>query len=174
MNERKTLRLPGYDYGQNGCYFVTICTQSRKRRFALPISVGAAPCGRPDAASAMAEKWLLKIESKFPGVFVDKYVIMPNHIHFILHLEMCGEGGHMGPPLPKIVDWYKTMTTNEYIRMVRKGDVPPFEGKLWQRSFYDHVIRGDEDYLRVWEYIASNPAKWREDEYYAGEPIPEQ
>lgn len=168
MKERKIIRLPSYDYGQNGCYFVTVCTQDKVWHFGLPSSVGAAPCGRPNVVAELAERWLFKIEEKYPEVKIDKYVIMPNHIHVIFCIEKAETGGHMGPPLPKIMDWYKTMTTNEYIRMVRQGKLPPFRGKLWQRSYYDHVIRNYDDYLRVWNYIESNPARWAEDEYYCG------
>ena len=131
----------------------------------LPV-VGAAPCGRPNAATEMAEHWLLKLEEKFPCVAIDKYVIMPNHIHVMISIG--AQGGHIGPPLPKVVDWYKTMTTNEYIRLVRSGCATPFEGRLWQRSYYDHIIRSYDDYLKIWHYIDSNPAKWQEDEYYDG------
>ena len=169
MRERKRTRLPEYDYGQNGCYFVTLCTQGRAWRFGLPLPVGAAPCGRPNSAAEMAERWLWKLEEKYPNVTIDKHVVMPNHIHALISIENGGQGGHAGPPLPKIIDWYKTMTTNEYIRLVRQGDAPPFQGKLWQRSYFDHVVRTYDDYLRVWSYIDNNPAKWREDDYYTEE-----
>lgn len=56
--------------------------------------------------------------------------------------------------------FFKTMTTNEYIREVKKGNLPPFQQKLWQKSFYDHVIRNEQDYLETWEYIVNNPTKW--------------
>lgn len=69
------------------------------------------------------------------------------------------------PPLPEIMGWYKTMTTNEYVRLVRQGALPPFYGKLWQRAYYDHILRNDDDCLRVWNCIDTNPARWAEDEY---------
>jgi len=58
------------------------------------------------------------------------------------------------------------MTTNEYIRGVKNGLYEPFEKRIWQRSYYDHIIRNGEDYLRIWKYIDENPLKWAEDEYY--------
>ena len=79
-------------------------------------------------------------------------------------------GGHAGPPLPEIVDWYKTMTTNAYIRAVKEGLLLPFEKRIWQRGYYEHMIRNDQDYLDVWQYIHQNPARWAEDEYYAERP----
>jgi len=75
----------------------------------------------------------------------------------------------MWPPLQEIMDWYKTMTTNEYIRTVKTGKLPPFSTRVWQRGFYEHVIRNDRDYLEIWNYIDQNPARWAEDEYYGEE-----
>ena len=168
MKERKKIRLPEYDYGQNGCYFVTVCTQDKAWYFGRPNDVGAAPCGRPDPAAELAERWLLKIEDKYPGVKIDKYVVMPNHIHAMIRIGNSEAGGHAGPPLPQIMDWYKTMTTNQYMRLVRRGQLPPFRKKLWQRSYHDHIIRDENDFLLHWNYIESNPARWAEDQYYCG------
>lgn len=163
MEKRKPLRLKNWDYSAPGYYFVTICTQNKVRLF----SVGAAPCGRPDLARDLAERWLNKLPEKFPGILLDKYVVMPNHIHLILRIMPPEEvGGHMGPPLQRVVEWYKTMSTNEWLRMVKEGKLPPFNKHLWQRSYYDHIIRNEADYLRIWQYIDTNPAKWREDCYY--------
>ncbi len=108
---------------------------------------------------------------KFPGVHVDKYVIMPNHIHVIFRLPggNQGEGGHMGPPLPKVVAWYKSMTTNDFLRKIKEGKMPPFEQRFWQRSYHDHIIRDETDYWIRYRYIETNPARWRDDEYY---PLP--
>ncbi len=92
---------------------------------------------------------------------------MPNHIHILLRINQ-GEpaGGHMGPPLQGMMDWYKTMTTNAYIRAVKAGVLPSYEKHVWQRGYYDYVVRGEKDYLEIWKYIDDNPARWREDKYY--------
>ena len=82
------------------------------------------------------------------------------------------QGGHMGLwdspeeglSLQEIIQWFKTMTTNEYIKEVKSRNFPPFEKRIWQRSFYDHIIRDDEDMNRIREYIRDNPAKWTLDE----------
>ena len=74
-------------------------------------------------------------------------------------------GGHMGPPLQEVVGWYKAMTTNQYIQSVKAGELPPFEKRLWQRGYYDHIIRDDNDFLACWTYIDQNPVRWAEDEY---------
>lgn len=85
--------------------------------------------------------------------------------------EQKGKGAHTGAPLPRpnaplsqIVQWFKTMTTNEYIRGVKQFHWQPFPGKLWQRNYYEHIIRDEEDYERIFNYIASNPSHWAEDE----------
>lgn len=166
LSERKSIRLRGYDYSNPGAYFVTVCTQ--KRQCLFPFAVGAAPCGRPNPAREIAEEWLEKLTDKYPGVLLEKYVVMPNHIHLLLRFVSWEEaGGHMGPPLQEVLDWYKTMTTNAYIRAVKSGRLPCFQGRIWQRGYYEHVIRNERDYLEIWRYIDQNPARWNEDEYYA-------
>ena len=169
LPKRKHIRLPGYDYSQNGAYFVTICTRHRQHLFPF-MNVGAAPCGRPNPACEIAEKWMEKLSDRFPGVRVDKYAILPNHVHMLIGLQSDDlAGGQMGPPLQEIIAWYKTMTTNEYIRAVKTGDLPAFQEKIWQRGYYEHVVRNEQDYLDIWQYIDQNPARWAEDEYYREE-----
>lgn len=163
---RKRVRLKEYDYSSPGAYFITICTQGRQCLFPFP--VGAAPCGRPNPAREIAEEWLEKLPGKYPGVCLEKYVVMPNHVHLILRIASPQEtGGHVGPPLQEMLDWYKTMTTNAYIRAVKSGILPPFARRVWQRGYYEHIIRNERDYLEIWQYIDQNPARWGEDEYYA-------
>jgi putative transposase len=77
-------------------------------------------------------------------------------------------GGHVGPPLPTIVQWFKTMTTNEYIRGVKQSGWVPFKGKLWQRNYYEHIIRNDQEYERIAKYIECNPLNWEQDNEYLG------
>lgn len=180
--QRKPLRLPDYNYGTNGYYFVTICTQKKHYLFAMQRyasmetnpcvpqpSVGWDPCVPPQRATNIAEKWIQRISNKFPNCHIDKYVIMPNHIHMIVVINRAV--GHVGPTLPDIIQWYKTMVTNEYIRDVKAGYLPPFDKKIWQRSYYDHVIRNESDYLTIWQYVDTNPIKWKTDEFYTTEEI---
>ena len=154
MPRRKPNRLKRYDYGQTGCYFVTVCTHDRAQLFALETSsdAGSAPQNRAIHAR------IAEIPDKFGGVTVEKYVIMPDHVHMIVTIS----GMSAANVLPEIMRFFKTATTNDYIRAVRAGQAPPFDGRLWQRSYYDHVIRGREDHDEIWEYIENNPAKWLE------------
>lgn len=143
--DRKRMRLKDFDYASEGAYFVTLCLQNK-----LPLFENC-------QAKEMVEKWVVELEYKYDNVTVDCYVVMEDHVHMILFIT---EGN--GISLSEIMKWFKTMTTNEYIRGVRDGVYEPFEKKLWQRSFYDHIIRNDEDLNEKREYTMNNPAKKRE------------
>lgn len=84
------------------------------------------------------------------------------------HME--DRGAHVGAPLPEVVQWFKTMTTNEYIRGVKQLGWAAFDGKLWQRNYYEHVIRNDDDYNRIHNYIENNPANWTIDDENTAKP----
>ncbi len=77
--------------------------------------------------------------------------------------QHAGSPQHTGSPLHRVVQWFKTMTTNGYIRGVKQNGWLPFSGKLWQRNYYEHIIRNDDEMNRIWEYIKTNPARWAED-----------
>lgn len=173
---RKRIRLEYHDYSQDSAYFVTVCTHDRQQLFGMgeAVFVGAHPCVRPPTgaealtpAGKMVEKWLYKLESKYPDHYIDCYVIMPDHVHFII--VRCGTaGGHMGPPLPNVLQWFKTQTTNDYIRGVKEDTFPPFTEKVWQRSFYEHIIKDPQDMQEIRRYIYENPLKRaaeKEEEY---------
>lgn len=110
----------------------------------------------------MIQEKMFSLEERFPEVTIDYYCIMPNHIHFVL----IKEGAHMGAPLHEIIKWFKTQTTNEYIKMVKQNLLPPFNKHVWQRNYFEHVIRGEKDLLEIRRYIENNPAKWFFDKYY--------
>ena len=165
---RKRIRLPASAY-EAGWFFVTICTEKREKLLSqVRPFVGADDSVRPCAAfetreliltpmGEMVKECLELLADEDMGVMVDRYVIMPNHIHAIFYLD--GEkGGQSRPPLQRLVQRFKSVTTRRSWKMGRST--------LWQRSFYDRVLRGEEEYLRVCEYITNNPARWTEDEYY--------
>ena len=153
LPQRKRLRLPEYDYGQAGYYFVTICTYQRQELFAS--IVGAHLCVRPPSGDSLLITWLHELERKYPGVLVDCWAVMPDHLHVILAIT----GAHTGAPLPEMIKWYKTQTTNTYIQQVKEGKLPPFQKHIWQRGYYDHVIRNDTDLSDTRQYILNNPLK---------------
>ncbi len=152
---RKCIRLPQYDYAANGAYFVTVCTKDKRK--ILSDIVGAGLCARPQIQLSQigeqVQKAIIYIVQKNYNVFVDTYVIMPNHIHLLLRFDRM-TGGHGDPPLHKVIGELKSYTTHLY------------GAPLWQRSFYDHVIRGEQDYQEIQRYIEDNPLKWHLDRFF--------
>ena len=156
MEKRKALRLPEYCYNRNGAYFITICT--KKRRQCLSRIVGADAYIGPHA---VLTKWGDVVERyihTIPGI--DTYVIMPSRCRVVGGMELGGGPVWSSPPTQSVSDRIRSFKT-----LVSKQ----IGHSIWQRSFYDHVIRNEEDYLHIWQYIDRNPAKWAEDEYYYAE-----
>jgi REP element-mobilizing transposase RayT len=168
---RKPNRLQEYDYGQNGMYFVTICVKDRAELLGTieparpPSGVGATVPGRPPSSARAApycelselggyvDDAIMYYNARNGGIFFDKYVIMPNHIHTIIVIRSrAGDRGRS--PLQCIVRNLKSYVTKKI------GFSP------WQRSFHDHIIRDEQDYNRISEYIKSNPANWEQDQFY--------
>ena len=177
-HRRRSIRLQGYDYFQAGAYFVTICTQNGECLFWDATGEEA----QPGAAGKMIQTVWDAMPAYYPGVDVDKFVVMPNHIHGIIIVgadpcacpapRACPELGQpqgVAPTrykrlsLPDVVHRFKSMTTKRYADGVKQLGWPPFQGKLWQRNYWEHVIRDEADYLRICEYIQNNPAKWAQD-----------
>ena len=168
LPKRKHPRLKGYNYSQNGYYFVTMCAVHRRCVFGTIQSVGRglAPAAQDDnrivlsARGEIAKQQLAALEQRYDFVRVDRYVIMSNHIHMILVLE--GKAGASPrPTLPDILCAYKSLTTRACNAVLNT----PGE-KIFQTSFYEKVIRNDEGYLQACQYISENPRKWKNDEYY--------
>lgn len=205
MNEprrKPTLRLPEYDYATTGSYFVTITVWNQACLFGR-IDQGALDLSVP---GLMVESWWGNIERRFPTTMLGPYVVMPNHLHGVIHLGAIAEpnainneeGDHAGSPvrrsaapqdfvraarrgrptyedgasiegppsLSTVVGWFKTMTTNDYIRGVREFGFPPFDRRLWHRTYYDHIVRNSTDLARIERYIEDNPARWAMDEFF--------
>jgi len=158
---RRAMRLEGYDYAEIGGYFITICTQDRLHLFGRVTEEGV----ELTDAGGMVERWWHEIPNGFPSACLDEFVIMPDHFHGIVLLlppNPVDDGPDRAPctPLSELVRWFKTMTTNEYIREVKCSGWPRFPGRLWQRNYYDHVIRDNDELNGCREYIRQNPAKW--------------
>ncbi len=162
FKNRRSPRHIEFDYSQPGAYFITICT---KKRICLFGEIQDDTMIL-NAAGIMVERWLLKIPSKFPVFQKDAHIIMPNHLHCVLfnipevNTPQLDQIIETNPSLSDVIQWFKTMTTNEYIRGVRDLQWYPFHRQLWQRSFYDHVIRNEEELAGVRTYIFQNPLKW--------------
>lgn len=120
-------------------------------------------------AGKMIEKWYYKLPEKFPHVKCHEMVVMPNHFHCIIQIAGSVRADmRVGPDrasLPTIMQWFKTMSTNEYIRGVKLYNWKPFYKKIWQRNYYEHIIRDKQSYLNITNYIYNNPAKWKFDRF---------
>ena len=144
--KRKSPRISYYDYSLPNYYFITICTHNKKCIFGKPNQLN--DCGE------IARKSMEQISDIYPQVRVDKYTVMPNHVHAIIVLS-----GDMAVGIPHIIGQYK-MSVTKHIRSMYPDMM------VWQRSFHDHIIRNQKSYERIWEYIHNNPAKWEEDCFY--------
>jgi len=169
-HHRHSMRLLGYDYAQVGAYFVTSVTKDRVCLFGEIVDGEM----RLNDGGRMIEQWWFELNRKFSTVETDEFVVMPNHFHGIvviagvsvgadLRVGPNSEGAHVGAPLPTIIQWFKTMTTNEYMRGVKTRSWTPFAGRLWQRNYYEHIVRGENELTRIREYIANNPPQWEMD-----------
>ncbi len=157
LAKRKPTRLKGYDYSRNGAYFITICTKDRKQLLSK-IIVGddahIVPQNNLTKYGILCDKYINNINSKYENVTVDKYIIMPNHIHLIIFLHGTMRASSPTKNLESIVRSFKTMVTKEI-------------GKsIWQRSYHDHIIRDKNDYQKIWEYIDTNVLRWEKDCFY--------
>lgn len=162
LPKRRRNRLKNYDYSRNGVYFVTICTEGRRKTLCEIIGDGSPV---PKEPGRIAEEMIRKIPEKYPFVSVDTYIVMPNHIHLLLAIN--GTGGTVDPSPPlsptmgTVVGWYKYQVT----KLVNEAAGTPAT-RFFQRSFHDHVVRGERDNLKIWEYIENNPGRWLEDCFY--------
>lgn len=147
---RKNIRLSGYDYSRAGAYFVTICTTER-----APIFWKDFLCPELSPSGMIASEEVRALEERFLPVRIEKYVIMPDHVHILLTLRRQGQSPCL--TLGSVMGAYKSITTK---RINRETGAPG--EKIWQFRYYEHIVRGEEDFLAMWRYIEENPAHWIE------------
>ena len=142
---RKKKRLQSYDYSTSNYYFVTICTHEKQCIFGN--------INEKNDFGRIVEKSIEEIQVHFPDAIVDKFVVMPNHIHFIFYLQ----GGKSS--LEHVVGSFKSYVTKQ-IHAIDPHCL------VWQKSFHDHIIRDEKSYQNIWLYIESNPMNWEKDCFY--------
>lgn len=159
--KRKHHKLKDYDYSLPGYYFVTICVDNCKHILSQ-VGQGLAPAEAVTILTdigVIAEEQLFDIEKRFSYTRIDKYVIMPDHLHFIIELTgdpvQCYETDR--PDLYEIIGAYKSLTTRICNRRFNTSGV-----KLFQTSFYESVIRSEQGYYEAYQYIEGNPVRWLE------------
>ena len=166
-HHRQSIRLPDYDYSQPGWYYVTIVCQEH------------ACLLDPQPVRDMIMQWWRALPEKFGNVRIDQFVIMPNHIHGIIEIAPDPTVGASPrvrpdttsdlapetdatprPTLGRIIQWFKTMTTNAYIRGVKDDGWEPFPRRVWQRNYYERIIRNERELNAIRQYILDNPNQW--------------
>ncbi len=154
LPERKQIRLKDYDYGQNGAYFITVCIKDRKPILSkMFVGTGVLDCPKIQLLEfgKIVDKYVKQLNGFYDNVTVEKYVIMPDHIHLLLTVKnTIGMSGTPSPTNNIISAWVSTLK-----RFVNKE----IGQNIFQRSYYDHVIRNQQDFNEIWEYIESNPLK---------------
>ena len=176
-HHRRSIRLKGYDYSLAGAYFVTISTQGRECVFG---DVVAGVMRLNEAGRMVSTVWDTLL-ARFPGVDLDAFVVMPNHIHGIIVFATRVSVGaplvgaqdvtpnrtidnrattRVAPTLGDVVGAFKSRATVEYTRGVKTKGWPAFRRRLWQRNFYEHIIRNEASLNHIRQYILDNPARW--------------
>lgn len=154
LPKRKNIRLHNYNYSSNGAYFITICTKNKENL--LWKNVGA-NCVRPleqlplSKIGIVIENEIYKLNTVYENIKVDKYQIMPNHIHLIIFIYEDSNGRtQFAPTISRIIKQFKGSITKQ------------IGFSIWQKSFYDRIIRNEKEYQSVWNYINNNPLKYLE------------
>ena len=191
-HHRHSIRLQGYDYSQSGLYFITICCLDRICRFG---KIEKSEMILNEYGQIAFEEWM-KLTERFSNFELDVFQIMPNHIHGIIVLNVGATlavaqnaqnaqnavaqnapngddiggvvktraGASPAPTISDIVGAYKSLVANGCLKIHKSKNETM--GKLWQRNYYEHIIRNDQSYQRISEYIINNPLKWKEDKFF--------
>ncbi len=153
---RKPVRLKDYDYASSGVYFVTLCVARREWLLRqISSNLVGANCVRPPEFPSLSdigvlvEREIAGLDAVYSGVRVDKFCIMPDHIHLMLRLSP--GRSDKSPDLSRIIKQFKGKISKQLGR------------SIWQRSFYDRVVRNEEEYREIWQYIDRNPLQWKDD-----------
>jgi putative transposase len=178
IHKRQSIRLKGHNYSKQGLYFITICIQNRE---CLLGDINKDTMILNSAGYMVQQSWN-ELPEKFLNITLDLFIIMPNHLHGIIVITRgyeCNGGEPCVRPYDKTVNMpdgtkentigrilqiFKSVTTCKYAVGVKEHEWQPFQGKLWQRNYYDHIIRDKEELTKIREYIINNPLKWNLDE----------
>ena len=162
LPKRKPNRLSSYDYDREGAYFITICTQDRKCMLSKIVGDDAlgVPENRLTDMGKIVDKYI-RSGNQMDRITVVKYVIMPNHIHVLLTVDMNSGTPRASSPTTAVIP--------RFVASLKRFSNQEIGENIFQRSFHDHVIRNQQDYLKIWEYIDNNPKQWELDCFYVKE-----
>ena len=165
LTKRKSARLKGYNYSTPGAYFITICTHNRKNLFSNIVgAIHESPENKLTQYGEFAEQVIKILPDRF-NVSIPKYVIMPNHIHLIVEIYEDEKWAIHESPLRQhrsVIDKMVGFLKMNVSKKIHKTS----NEKIWERSYHDHIIRGEKDYQKIWEYIDTNTIRWKEDCFY--------
>ncbi|MES2204624.1 MAG: transposase [Pseudomonadota bacterium] len=181
IHHRRSIRLKNYNYSQNGAYFITICIQKRACLFGHIINNVMI---FNEAGKMINEQWR-NLAIRFNEILLDEYIIMPNHFHgiviireqskdqFLHHAHANRATGEIRSPynttLSAIIRIFKSITTHHYIHGVKNHHWTPFEGKLWQRNYHEHIIRNELSLQKIRDYTKNNPYTWEKDSLFSND-----
>ena len=161
--QRKLHRLKSWDYSQNGYYHITICTQNKRKVLSSVQQIGTDCVIKPSDIGKIVLSCWQKMEEVSPYIKLDYYCLMSNHLHGIIQIKNDIVGGQTPPlqqtTLGNIIAFFKYKTTKQV-----NSDTP-----LWQRNYYEHIIRNHQAYEEIAAYIIENPINWRNDKLYKEE-----
>ncbi len=175
MHNRRSIRLKGYDYSQEGLYFITICTQDRQPWFGH-ITNGIMNLNE---YGTLADAQWLSLPDRFPDLVLAEHQIMPNHMHGLIQIaHVVGAGftparevtpaqpANPAPTVGQIVGAYKSLVAKTCLAVFCERQPGQQMGKLWQRNYYEHIVRNETAHQRIATYILDNPARWSDDMFY--------
>lgn len=172
-HHRRSIRLKGYDYSLAGVYFVTMVSHQCATLFGDVVAGEV----QLNAIGRIIESAWLALEDRFPKIALDEFVIMPDHMHAIIFIvgatpvgvNSVGATTRVAPTdtpavkLGDVIGAFKSIATHDIIVAVRRGDLPPFAGKIWQRNYYEHIIRNEKELAQIRQYTRGNPLRWPDD-----------
>ena len=158
----RRVRMLGHDYSSPGYYFLTVCTDKQQRLFG-EIANDEMILSH---AGLMLGEVIEAIESKFKSVSVDCSVVMPNHLHLLVGISVRLSDEQNSEAVGDVVRWLKNSSVRRYGVGVREQGWIPYDGRLWQKSYHDHIVRNEKELETLRAYIANNVYMWKKDKFY--------
>ena len=162
IHNRQSIRLQNYDYASGGAYYVTLCSKNRDSIFSrIHVGAGLAPAQvELTAIGKIIDKNWRNIHNEYANIDIDEFIIMPNHLHGILFKRATAR---VAPTLGQIIGKFKSKCSTEYLKYIYENNINDI-AQIWQRNYYEHIIRSKESLEEIRKYIVNNPFTWESDE----------
>lgn len=169
LTQRKRNRLKNFDYSQNRTYFITICVKDKKQLLGRIINRENEQTTEMVFSSygLAVDSRVNEISDTYKHIIIEKYCIMPNHIHLLVSVCADTSDGILETPSQTKARYYTNAIIPSFLSTFKRFTNKDTGFSLWQRSYHDHIIRNEFDYKKIWQYIEDNPRKWREDCFYS-------